>query len=212
MTVRSGDERRADHPAAAAGGHETEASLLRAFAGFLTKHAVPYGVISRRDADRVLERHVMDSTRAIACIANGATNAVDVGSGGGLPGIPVAICRPDLHVFLLEPRVRRVAFLEAAVQELGLRNVTVVAGRAEDTKLVADVALARALGDPETSWRLASRLLSEGGCLIYFAGRSWSAEGWLERLAAAGAVATLCAPPSDADEGPLVMMRRVAVR
>src|SRR6186997_2152778 len=92
------------------------AALFHVFAGFLTEHAARYGVVSRRDADRVLERHVLDSARAVGCLPNAARTAVDVGSGAGLPGIPVAICRPDLRVFLLEARKSRVALLEAAVQ------------------------------------------------------------------------------------------------
>jgi 16S rRNA (guanine527-N7)-methyltransferase len=212
MTAGPRDGDVAEPPPPIAGIEAARGPLLRAFADFLAKHAVQYGVVSRRDADRVLERHVLDSTRALACIPDGAASAVDVGSGAGLPGIPVAICRPDLHVSLLEARRRRVAFLELAKQELALPNVTVVAGRAEDVSLVADVALARALGDPEISWRLASRLLSEAGCVIYFAGRSWSAGRWKARLQAVGAITTVCSRSGDLDEGPLVMMHRSAAR
>jgi 16S rRNA (guanine(527)-N(7))-methyltransferase RsmG len=208
MTARSGGEGVSAEDRPSGGADAAEKSLLRAFSDYLMEHAVPYGVVSRRDADRVFERHVLDSTRAVACIPAGTRTVVDVGSGGGLPGIPVAICRPDLRVYLLEVRRRRVALLEAARQELALSNVTVVAGRAEEVSLIADVGLARALGDPEASWRLASRLLSEAGCLIYFAGRSWSADRWNPRLGAAGASATVCARSGDPAEGPLVMMRR----
>jgi 16S rRNA (guanine527-N7)-methyltransferase len=183
---------------------------LGAYATFLRTHAVPRGAISRRDADRVLERHVLDSTRAVACIPASARSAVDIGSGAGLPGIPVAICRPDLAVFLVEPRRSRVAVLEAAVAAVNLRNVTVIARRAQKASIHADVALARALGDPMMSWTLARPLLSADGILIYFAGRSWAPEAWDERMGAAGVVATICAPSTDVSEGPLIMMRGAA--
>src|SRR2546423_14230134 len=88
---------------------------LAAFARLLAERAVPMGLISVRDAPRVLERHVLDSARAVQCLPDGVDEVVDVGSGAGLPGIPAAILRPAIRVTLLEPQWRRVGFLELAV-------------------------------------------------------------------------------------------------
>ena len=131
------------------------------------------GVISSADRGRAWERHVLDSLRALVCLLPEDESLGDVGSGGGLPGIPLAIARPDLAVTLIEPRGGRVAFLEMAVQELGLANVRVLDARADEVSQRFSVCTARALAKPEETWRLASPLLAAGGRIIYFAGHSF---------------------------------------
>jgi 16S rRNA (guanine527-N7)-methyltransferase len=193
-------------PDVVAGSAEDQARLF-AFAGLLRTRAVSLGFIGPRDADRILERHVVDSARAARCIPTGAT-VVDIGSGAGLPGVPVAILRPDLVVTLLEPSRKRVAFLELVVGELSIRNVEVRASRAQDAVMAVDIALARAVGDVRTSWRLAEPLLTRGGSLVYFAGVSWETD--IERSLPRSTTASILSEPMVAGGGPLVMIRRAA--
>src|SRR5256885_16799918 len=77
---------------------------LEAFHDLLASRAVALGMISTADGPRLWERHILDSVRGLACVPGGAATIVDIGSGAGLPGIPVAIARPDLSVYLVEPR------------------------------------------------------------------------------------------------------------
>jgi 16S rRNA (guanine527-N7)-methyltransferase len=149
---------------------------LRRFTDLLTDRAVPYGFIAERDAGRIWERHVLDSMRVVPLIPRTALDALDIGSGAGLPGIVVAAARPDLRVVLLEAQRKRVAFLEYAAHQLALSNVRVVHGRAEDEAVEADVAFGRAVGSAPAVWRLARRHLRPGGMLLYFAGESWSVQ------------------------------------
>ena len=144
---------------------------LLAYAALLRTKGITAGVVSEADRERLVERHVIDSLRAATVLDATDRRGYDLGSGGGLPGVPIAIARPALHVTLVEPRRRRVAFLELVVQELDLPNLTVREARAEDIRDPADVAFARALAPVEQAWRLALPLLRPGGRLVFFAGR-----------------------------------------
>jgi 16S rRNA (guanine527-N7)-methyltransferase len=134
----------------------------------------------------------------------------DIGSGGGLPGIPVAIARPELAVHLIEPRARRAAFLEWSVQELGLDNVHVVPGRAEGLGLAVSGCMARALAPPVRTWRLAEPLLPPEGFVLYWAGGTWG-EGDERALEAIGVTASIGAPASQEGQGSVVIMRRTVI-
>jgi 16S rRNA (guanine527-N7)-methyltransferase len=145
---------------------------LIAFEELLRRRAVPLGLLSKGDEGRLWDRHVLDSLRAAALVDPADRVAVDLGSGAGLPGIVVAIAGPHLRVHLVEPKQRRVAFLELAVERLRLTNVSVIACRTEDVDIQADLATARALAQLERSWSLARPLLRAGGRLLYFSGPS----------------------------------------
>jgi 16S rRNA (guanine527-N7)-methyltransferase len=194
-----------EHGSAAPGGALDTSPRLLAYAELLRARAIPLGLIGAGDANRIFERHVADACRAVPCIPDGTRSVVDIGSGAGLPGVPVAILRPDLSVTLLEPSRRRVAFLEFVVGELGLDRVDVVAGRAEETDLAVDLAMARAVSDAVGSWGLAERCLVRGGSLLYFAGASWS-DTEVVALARSGARGHVCAG-SHGGGGPIVMIR-----
>jgi 16S rRNA (guanine527-N7)-methyltransferase len=183
--------------------------LLRTYERLLVDQGVPLGVVSEGDRNRLWDRHIVDSLRAVACVPDQAALA-DLGSGGGLPGIPVAIARPHATVTLVEARQRRVAFLELAVEVLGLSNVHVIAARAEDAAVRVDGCLARALAPAPDAWRLASPLLSEHGFLIYWAGRSWDPRQ-VEDLAAIGLEVEVCSSPSTVWQGSVVKMTRTVL-
>ena len=184
-------------------------SRLERFAELLRERAVPLGLIAASDADRIAERHVDDSLRAVGCLRPTDIHLIDLGAGAGLPGIPIAIAEPGRHVVLLEPTRKRAAFLELAVERLGLRNAEVLMARAEDVDLDADACLARALAPPARSWELASPLLRPHGRLLYFAGRSWSSSDQA-RLELLGVRAEACSAARFAWQGPVVIMARTS--
>ena len=179
---------------------------LHAFSSLLRERAVPIGLVAAHDRDRLFERHVLDSVRALPCLPAGASDVIDIGSGAGLPGIPLAIARPDSAFVLLEPISRRAAFSELVAETLGLSNVRVVVGRAESVRLESDVCLTRAIAGPERSWALARGLLRQGGRLLYWAGRSWEPR---PASSPADVVIEVCEASSVAGSGPLVMMHEV---
>jgi len=162
------------------------------------------GIVARSDADLLRERHVEDSLRALDCV-EGARSVADVGSGAGLPGIPVAIVRPDVSVALIEPRRSRIAFLELCVDMLDLRNVTVVAGPAERSGVTVDACLCRAVDDALGAWKLSRRLLRPSGWVVYFAGVTWPG-GDGAALRELGVRCTTCSPASFPWQGPVVRM------
>ena len=114
----------------------------------LATDGVTRGLIGPREVPRLWERHVLNSAAVAEAVPQGA-RVVDVGSGAGLPGIPLALARPDLRLTLVEPMARRVEFLEEVVAELGA-PWQVVRGRAEERSVRAavgpvDVVTARAV-------------------------------------------------------------------
>jgi len=149
---------------------DAQVSMLLNYEEKLVERGGDLGLISRQDRERVRDRHILDCVRA-AAPSPSVGLAYDLGSGGGLPGVVVAILRPELKVKLVERRALRAAFLEWIADELPLPNVEVSAGRIEDVpRGLADVCFARALASLPESWALASGLLKPGGRLIYFAG------------------------------------------
>src|SRR3954463_10834155 len=159
---------------AIAGAFGAGADRATRFAELLTVRGVERGLIGPREVDRLWERHLLNSVAVAECVPKGAS-VIDVGSGAGLPGIPLAIARPDLDVVLLEPMARRIAWLEEAVTKLELDNVRVVRGRAEEKDVRQrygnrDVATARAVAPlgKLAAWCLP--LLRTGGQLVALKG------------------------------------------
>jgi len=150
-----------------------QVTLLERYTDLLADRAIPLGLIAASDRERLFERHVADSLRAVRCIEPGERTVVDVGSGAGLPGIPLAIALPDRAVTLLDRSGRRIAFLELVVDELMLANAMVIRGRAEEAAVRVQVATVRAFADIGSAWRVAQRLIAPDGKVVYFAGRSW---------------------------------------
>ncbi|HEY6567286.1 MAG TPA: 16S rRNA (guanine(527)-N(7))-methyltransferase RsmG [Actinomycetota bacterium] len=147
--------------------------LLESYEGLLIDTAIPRGMIARTDAPRLRERHLLDCLRAAPLIGPSPDTACDLGSGAGLPGIPLAIVRPDIRFTLVEVRRNRALFLERVVSELGLTNVSVHGRRLETYRATADLCFARAYADAKSAWAAASRLLTGDGRLIYWAGESF---------------------------------------
>jgi 16S rRNA (guanine527-N7)-methyltransferase len=107
------------------------------YAALLAGPGVTRGVIGPRETDRLWDRHILNSAVLGELVPDGAA-VLDVGSGAGLPGIPLALARPDLSVTLLEPMARRVGWLNEVVAELGL-PIQVHRGRVEDSGIRAEL-------------------------------------------------------------------------
>ncbi len=138
-----------DTPATALAVFGARTALAEQFVAILADTGISHGLIGPRETPRLWDRHVLNCAvvgGAIPATAAGQ-RVIDVGSGAGLPGIALAIARPDLEVHLVEPLARRTGWLAGTVAQLGLENVTVHTARAEDLwdRLDADWATARAV-------------------------------------------------------------------
>lgn len=132
--------------------------------------AIDRGLIGPREAERIWERHLLNCA-VLAPLPSRGARVADVGSGAGLPGLVLAVLRPDLDVTLVEPLLRRSRFLEEAARTLGLDAVTVRRARAEDLAGSAfDVVTARAVAplDRLAGWCLP--MLRAGGELLALKG------------------------------------------
>jgi 16S rRNA (guanine527-N7)-methyltransferase len=138
----------------------------------LRSTGVEWGLLGPREADRLWDRHILNCAALNELIAADRTVA-DVGSGAGLPGIPLALLRPDLQLTLIEPLLRRSTFLTQTVEELGLgARAQVIRSRAEDHHQTYDVVVARALAplDRLTGW--CNPLRSPNGIILALKGSS----------------------------------------
>jgi len=158
-------------------------------------------MVAASDSGYLRDRHILDSLRAVPHLPVGAETVVDLGSGAGLPGLPIAVVRPDLEVTLTESRQTRAAFLELAVERLRLDNVRVFPEPAERLPPGCDVCVARGFGDASRSWEIARALLDPRGALLYWAGQSFTLED-----APVGISARVVAEATLESGGPIVIM------
>lgn len=151
--------------------------LAQRYAGLLAAVGVERGLIGPREVPRLWDRHLLNSALLTDLVPEGA-RVVDVGSGAGLPGLPMAIRRPDLGVDLVESMQRRTTFLDEAVHDLELgTTVRVVRGRVEDTGIRrtvggAEWVVARAVAPLDRLARWCLPLLVPGGTLLAVKGRT----------------------------------------
>ena len=151
--------------------------LAQRYVDLLLTDGVQRGVIGPSERDRVWDRHLANSL-ALAPLLPAHARVVDVGSGAGLPGIPLALHRPDLEIELLEPMQRRVDFLVECLAALGLDRVSVRRGRAPED-LTADrdtVVVARAVAKLPKLITATRPVLAAGGVVLALKGRSAQAE------------------------------------
>jgi len=148
----------------------------RAYAGMLATRGVEWGLIGPHEVPRLWDRHLLNCAVVADLIGSQYRTLVDIGSGAGLPGIVLAMMRPELAVTLLEPMERRCRFLSGCVAELGLANARVLRGRAEDATMRADVATARAVAPLDRLAELAVRVVRPGGLVLAIKGQTADAE------------------------------------
>jgi len=146
--------------------------LISRYVDLLGTKGVEWGLIGPREQDRLWDRHVLNSVALEGLLPQGSTVA-DVGSGAGLPGIPLAILRPDLQVTLVEPLLRRATFLTETLDELDLHErVAVVRARAEDHRGQYDGVVSRALAPLERLVSWCDPLRSPAGSILALKGRT----------------------------------------
>jgi 16S rRNA (guanine527-N7)-methyltransferase len=176
---RGGDPDAPDAPSAETAQTVFGAELGRVqrYAELLAGPGVERGLLGPAEADRLWDRHLLNCA-AVAKLVPARCTLVDIGSGAGLPGIVLALLRPQARVTLVEAMARRVIFLEECVAELGLANVEVVRARAEDLagRLAADVVTARAVAPLDRLAGLGLGLLRPGGKMLAIKGASAEAE------------------------------------
>ena len=142
------------------------------FAGMLATRGVEHGLIGPHEVPRLWDRHLLNCAVVAELIDSRPATLVDIGSGAGLPGIVLAMMRPELIVILLEPMDRRCRFLTDCIAELGLSNASVLRARAQDAILSADIATARAVAPLDRLAELAVRLVRPGGMVLAIKGQT----------------------------------------
>lgn len=144
--------------------------VARAFTADLARFGEELGLIGPLEAERLWSRHVVNCVLMAPLLKRGRVG--DVGSGAGLPGLVLAVARPDVHLVLIEPMERRTDWLTAEAERLGLTNVTVLRGRAEDVRPepLLDQVTARAVSALSKLVPLCAPLLRAGGEMLFMKG------------------------------------------
>ena len=163
-------------PAVAAELFGEQLDVARAFTSNLVAQGEERGLIGPLELPRIWSRHILNCAIVAPLLKPGRVG--DVGSGAGLPGLVLAIARPDVNFVLIEPMERRVAWLTEQVDELSLGNVSVVRDRAEDVRLAEplDQVTARAVSAFRKLIPLTAPLLRDGGELVLMKGAGAAAE------------------------------------
>ena len=147
---------------------------IQSFATLLKTQGIERGLIGPKEADRIWERHIANCIPITTLIKEGVRLA-DIGSGAGLPGIVIALARPDLKVTLNEPLQRRVDFLLEVIDQLEI-PVEVIRGRAEIVKKQFEVVTARAVAPLEKLIQISWHMIPKGGHLLAIKGESAAEE------------------------------------
>jgi 16S rRNA (guanine527-N7)-methyltransferase len=184
------------------------AKALR-YADLLATTAIERGLIGPSEADRIWERHIENCYPISTLCGEGATLA-DVGSGAGLPGIVIALARPDLKITLIEPLKRRVEFLQLVAEELGL-EVEVVQSKAEGVKRGFDLVTARAVAPLDRLIENTWHLIKKDGSLLAMKGEraSLEIEGLPAKLLSRGVEIELKEIPFGGSVSRIVVVKRV---
>ena len=153
---------------------EHSLDLFCRLGGLLDEWTPKVNLIACRSGMELVERHLLDSLSLAPLVADRAT-IVDLGSGAGFPGLPLAIARPDASVILVEARRRRASYLREAKRVLELADVRILELRAEqgppeDLTAVADIVVSRAVWSDESILPVAARWLNRGGRLLWMRG------------------------------------------
>ena len=143
--------------------------LARGYAAALVRDSDLLGLLGPREMPRLWSRHILNSAVVAELVPPGKT-VCDIGSGAGLPGIPMAIVLPDTSFALIEPMERRSDWLISVINELGLKNVEVIRARAEEVGEVFDIATARAVSALPKLLRMCIPLVRHGGEILALKG------------------------------------------
>jgi 16S rRNA (guanine527-N7)-methyltransferase len=157
-------------PAAAATLFGERIDVARQYTADLARRGEELGLIGPLELPRLWSRHILNCALVAPLLRPGTTG--DIGSGAGLPGLVLAVARPDVRLILIEPMERRVAWLRAEARDLGLDNVTVIRARAEETKLdwPLDQVTARAVTALSKLIPATAPLVRSGGEMVFMKG------------------------------------------
>ena len=145
------------------------AEQARAYFAALVRDGDLLGLLGPREMPKLWTRHILNSA-VVAELVGGPVSVADVGSGAGLPGIPMALANPEAHYTLIEPMERRSDWLKALVSDLGLSNVEVLRARAEEVGATFDIVTARAVSALPSLLRMCVPLTRHGGEIIALKG------------------------------------------
>jgi 16S rRNA (guanine527-N7)-methyltransferase len=149
--------------------NELQISQLISYVQLLDKWNKVYNLTSVRDPQQMISRHILDSLAVLPYLSG--TSLLDVGTGAGLPGIPVAIARPDMAVTLLDSNSKKTRFLQQVKAELNLSNISVVHARVEQAELAKFATVtARAFSTIDVIIDLAGRHCDDTGSLVLMKG------------------------------------------
>jgi len=153
---------------------DAQIARLVAFAQLLRQWNAAFNLISRQDIRRLVSRHLLDSLSLAPRLRGG--RVLDLGTGAGLPGLPLAIARPSLQFTLVDRGERRIRFVRQACMELGLSNVDAIAADFASFRATTpfDTVVSRAVAKPASLWRVAGSLLAADGVVLLQVG---AAEG-----------------------------------
>jgi 16S rRNA (guanine527-N7)-methyltransferase len=157
-------------PASAEAVFGSQIELARKYARMLAENSDELGLLGPRELDKLWSRHILNSA-VVAQLLEPGDRVADVGSGAGLPGIPMAIAKPDASFVLIEPMERRSSWLQQVATDLGLENVEVIRARAEELEFADfDVVTARAVAALDKLLKICVPLLKPGGSVIALKG------------------------------------------
>jgi 16S rRNA (guanine527-N7)-methyltransferase len=167
--------------------NEAQIDQMLAYLALLSKWNAVYNLTAIRDPQEMVKQHLLDSLSAAPAFVD-ARNVLDVGAGGGLPGMMLAIAYPQTRISMIDTVSKKTAFLSQAKAELGLSNVTVFTGRVEQLEVTEkfDVITSRAFSELCNFINWSGHLLAEGGQFIAMKGVAPAQE--IERLPAGWAV------------------------
>jgi 16S rRNA (guanine527-N7)-methyltransferase len=146
--------------------------IISRYVDILRSTGVDWGLLGPREADRAWDRHILNCA-ALSSLIAADSSVADVGSGAGLPGIPLAVLRPDLRVTLIEPLLRRFTFLGQTVEQLGIADrVQIVRSRAENHHQSYDFVVARAVARLDRLIAWCNPLRAKDGVILALKGES----------------------------------------
>jgi 16S rRNA (guanine527-N7)-methyltransferase len=145
------------------------ASRFQSYLELLLNWNARLNLTAIREPQEIVERHFVECIFAARRLPSGIETLLDFGSGGGFPGLPIAICHPEIHVTLGESQAKKAAFLREAVRVLDIQNASVFNGRAETLNPTFDAVSLRAVDKMQEACQMALRNVAAGGYLVIFA-------------------------------------------